>query len=388
MIPYGRQDISDDDIKSVVEVLKSDFLTQGPQVPIFENKIAKYCDVSFAVASNSATSSLHIACLALGLGKGDILWTSPISFVASSNAGLYCGASVDFVDIDFETNNMSIDCLRIKLEDSKKKGTLPKIVMPVHMAGYSCDMEKIYELSKEFNFKIIEDASHSIGAKYKNKQVGSCQYSDIAVFSFHPVKIITTAEGGMAVTNDEELYQKMNILRTHGITRNKDFMTNVNEGDWYYEQIDLGLNYRMTELQAALGSSQMNRVDNFVEARNSLALQYDNKLLNLPISLPSRSPKNYSSYHLYIIKLHNNNPDDRKLVFDFMKKNDIGVNVHYIPIHLQPYYQRLGFKKGAYPLAEKYYNSSISIPVYPQMNQSSFEKVSDTLIEAMKLLLK
>lgn len=383
MIPYGRQDISEEDISSVVDVLRSDFLTQGPKIPEFENCIKEYCGSQHAVAVNSATSALHLACLSLGLGKGDILWTSPISFVASSNAALYCGASVDFVDIDFDTNNMSISALQKKLVNAKKEGTLPKVVMPVHMGGYSCDMAAIHELSQEFDFKIIEDASHAVGGKYKGKPIGSCEFSHITVFSFHPVKIITTGEGGMALTNDEHLYQKMATLRTHGITRDKTLMHNKHEGDWYYEQLDLGLNYRMTEMQAALGCSQMRRLDNFVSERNKHASFYHNALSGLAVALPVKDSSIYSSYHLFIIKLESQCPAQRRIIFDFMRKNDIGVNVHYIPIHLQPFYKKLNFNKGDFPVAEAYYDSTISIPLYSNISQASLYKVARTLGEAI-----
>jgi len=385
MIPYGRQDISAADIDAVVSVLKSDFLTQGPVVPLFEDEVKNFCGASHSVAVNSATSALHIACLALDLGPGDIMWTSPISFVASSNSALYCGATVDFVDIDFNTNNMSIEALKAKLQKAKKAGSLPKVVMPVHMGGRSCCMEDIYQLSKEFNFRIIEDASHAIGGKYLGKPVGSCQFSDITVFSFHPVKIITTGEGGVALTNDKTLYERMNILRSHGVTRNKEIMTRANEGDWYYEQIDLGLNYRMTEMQAALGLSQMSRLDTFVEERNKLALSYHDRLSDLVISLPYETLGIYSSYHLYIVKLHSKSPAQRKTVFEFMRANDVAVNVHYIPIHLQPYYGNMGFHRGQFPEAELYYDGALSLPLYPGLTEALVDKISALLSESLML---
>ena len=387
-IPYGQQNISKDDIESVVDVLNSDFLTQGPKVPEFEDAIKKYCHVNHAIAVNSATSALHIACLSLGLKKGDALWTSPISFVASSNAGLYCGANVDFVDIDYRSNNMCIVALENKLIDAKINNSLPKIVMPVHMGGFSCDMEEIYKLSKKYNFKIIEDASHAIGGKYKDKPVGACIYSDITVFSFHPVKIITTGEGGMATTNKKDLFEKMNILRTHGITRDIKEMHNKDEGDWYYEQIDLGLNYRMTELQAALGISQMSRIDDFVLQRNNHASFYKDKLSSLDIFLPPENPKVYSSFHLFIVKIKSQSSAQRRVIFDYMKKENIGVNVHYIPIHLQPYYKKLKFKKGDYPISETYYNSAISIPLYPHIEEIDIKRVVMELSKALELNYK
>lgn len=383
MIPYGRQDISSEDIDSVVSVLKSDFLTQGPVVPVFEERLKEYCGVSHAVAVNSATSALHIACLAIGLGKNDILWTSPISFVASSNVALYCGASVDFVDIDFNTNNMSIEALTKKLHKARKDGSLPKIVMPVHLAGHSCDMEEIYSLSKEFGFKIIEDASHAIGGRLNGKPVGSCEYSDVTIFSFHPVKIITTAEGGVALTTNRQLSERMQMFRSHGITRDKSLMKNGNEGDWYYEQIGLGFNYRMTEMQAALGCSQMSRLNEFVETRNTLATSYDNLLSDLPIAIPPKNSSVYSSFHLYIIKLYDTHRTKRKAVFEFMRANGVGVNVHYIPIHLQPYYQELGFTKGSFPMAEAYYDVALSLPLYPGLTKNKQALVVKILTEAI-----
>jgi UDP-4-amino-4,6-dideoxy-N-acetyl-beta-L-altrosamine transaminase len=385
MIPYGKHDINQTDIDSVIEVLKSDFLTQGPKVPAFESAVKSYTGASFAVAVNSATSALHLACLSLGFGEGDILWTSPISFVASANAGLYCGGLVDFVDIDIDTNNMSISKLKEKLIAAQKSGNLPKIVMPVHMGGFSCDMEAIRTLSKEFGFQIIEDASHAIGAKYRDKSVGSCEFSDVTVFSFHPVKIITTGEGGVAVTNDVNVYNHLNALRTHGITRDKQQLHNKTEGDWYYEQIDLGFNYRMTEMQAALGCSQMNRLDEFVSIRNKHALFYHQALSALDVTLPIAAPEIYSSYHLFVIKLNSRCSNQRRLIFDYMRHSGIGVNVHYIPIHLQPYYRKLGFDVGDFVNSEIYYDCAISIPLYSQITQADMDKVVSTLSAALQL---
>jgi UDP-4-amino-4,6-dideoxy-N-acetyl-beta-L-altrosamine transaminase len=364
-IPYGKQDISEEDISSVVTVLKSDYLTQGPQVPEFEKKVADYVGAKFGVAVNSATSALHIACLALGVSKGDLVWTSPITFVASANAALYCGAEVDFVDIDPYTYNMSVEDLRIKLEAAKRGGRLPKVVIPVHFAGQSCDMQSIHALAQEYQFQVIEDASHAIGAEYLGGKVGSCTYSDICIFSFHPVKIITTAEGGIALTNNSLLAERMNLYRTHGITRDANSMKGESDGPWYYQQIELGFNYRMTELQAALGSSQMNRLDQFLQERRRLAQEYDALLVDLPIQLPYQSPDSVSAYHLYPIWI---NQDEvrvsRKSVFEKLRAQNIGVNVHYIPVHLQPYYKKIGFKAGQFPKAEKYYSGAISIPLY------------------------
>ena len=383
-IPYGKQDISEDDIASVIAVLRSDFLTQGPKVPEFEKKVAEYSEAKFAVAVNSATSALHIACLALGIKKGDIVWTSPITFVASANAALYCGAEVDFVDIDPCTYNLSVKALRAKLEVAKKIGRLPKVVIPVHFAGQPCDMQEIHALGKEYKFQIIEDASHAIGAEYLNEKVGSCKYSDICVFSFHPVKIITTAEGGMALTNNELLAQKMGLFRSHGITREVSEMFGESEGPWYYQQIELGFNYRMTELQAALGISQMNRLEQFIQERRRLAREYDSLLSSLPIQLPYQQPDSASAYHLYPIWIdHEALGVSRKSVFENLRAQNIGVNVHYIPVHLQPYYQKMGFKAGQFPEAEKYYSGAISIPLYVGLG-SNISHVVDAIISSIQ----
>jgi len=364
IIPYGRQDINQHDIDSVISVLKSNFLTQGPQVPLFEKTVANYCGVKNAIAVNSATSALHIACLALGLGKGDWLWTSPNTFVASANCGLYCGAQIDFVDIDPQTYNLCAVALEQKLIEAKTKNKLPKIVIPVHFAGQSCDMKRIHELSQQYGFKIIEDAAHAIGGKYLGQPVGNCRYSDITVFSFHPVKIITTAEGGLGTTNQAELAEKMQLLRSHGITRNPDLMTKK-DGGWYYEQIDLGFNYRMTELQAALGVSQMQRLDNFVATRHQLQQRYDEMLKDLPLITPHQDKDSYSALHLYPIQLELDNiTKTHAQVFDELRKGDVGVNLHYIPVHLQPYYSAMGFKLGDFPQAESYYTKAISIPLF------------------------
>jgi len=364
MIPYGKQDINQNDIDSVISVLKSDFLTQGPQVPLFEKTVADYCGVKNAITVNSATSALHIACLALGLAKGDWLWTSPNTFVASANCGLYCGAKVDFVDIDPQTYNLCAVALEQKLIEAKAKNKLPKIVIPVHFAGQSCDMKRVHELSQQYGFKIIEDAAHAIGGKYLDQAVGSCRYSDITVFSFHPVKIITTAEGGLATTNQGELAEKMQLLRSHGITRNPDLMTK-NDGGWYYEQIDLGFNYRMTELQAALGVSQMQRLDNFVATRHQLQQRYDELLKDLPLITPHQDKDSYSALHLYPIQLElDKMTKTHSQIFDELRQNDLGVNLHYIPVHTQPYYQDMGFKQGDFPNAESYYSRAISIPLF------------------------
>ncbi len=368
MIPYGRQDISQADIDAVVDVLRSDFLTQGPAVPLFENSVASYVNVNYAVAVNSATSALHMACLALGLESGDLVWTSPISFVASANCALYCGAKIDFVDIDLSTFNMSIEALAQKLSYAESVGQLPKIVIPVHMAGQSCDMQAIHKLSQQYGFKIIEDASHAIGGSYKNKNIGSCEFSDISVFSFHPVKIITSGEGGMAVTNDANLHEKMVLYRSHGITRDSSLMqSHADHGAWYYEQVELGFNYRMTDIQAALGLSQMQRLASYVAKRNEIAHEYERLLEGLPIKMVVPQTDAYSSRHLYIILLSQADSNLRRKIFDFMRSKGVGVNVHYIPIHLQPFYQKLGFKYGDFPMAEDFYNSAISLPIFPTM---------------------
>ncbi|MEZ9514955.1 UDP-4-amino-4,6-dideoxy-N-acetyl-beta-L-altrosamine transaminase [Vibrio splendidus] len=385
VIPYGKQDISQQDIDSVVDVLKSDFLTQGPQVPAFEKALTEHTGAQYALAVNSATSALHIACLALGLGKGDWLWTSPITFVASANCGLYCGAKVDFVDIDPDTYNMCPKRLEEKLIKAKAEGRLPKIVVPVHLCGQPCDMESIAKLAKEYGFKVIEDASHAIGGRYQDQPIGNCEYSDITVFSFHPVKIVTTAEGGAALTNSKKLADKMTLLRSHGITRDPELMRGESHGGWYYQQIDLGFNYRMTELQAALGVSQMNRLNEFVSARHELAQGYYTKLENLPIVLPYQLPDTYSGLHLFVIRLK---LDDISLshqqVFDALRERGIGVNLHYIPVHTQPYYQDLGFTEGEFPESEQYYREAISLPMFHGMTEAQQNTVVDVLTAILK----
>lgn len=370
MIPYGKQEITEADIKAVVEVLKSDFITQGPVIPAFESAVANYCGAKHSVAVNSATSALHIACRALGVGNGDVVWTSPISFVASSNCALYCGANIDFVDINPKTYNLSVEKLEEKLIEADKHDRLPKVVIPVHLTGQSCEMEKIHSLSKKYGFKIIEDASHAIGGRYKDRPVGCCQYSDITVFSFHPVKIITTAEGGMALTNDRGLADKLSLLRSHGVTRDPALMQNNDRGPWYYEQIDLGFNYRLTDLQAALGLSQLERLDEYVSQRHELSKKYNVALENLSLILPWQHPETYSGLHLYVIrlKLDEINKTHRE-VFESLRTKGIGVNLHYIPIHTQLFYQALGFKWGDYPEAEKYYGEAISLPMFPTLEK-------------------
>lgn len=381
-IPYGRQEITQADIDAVVAVLQSDFLTQGPMVPAFEASVQKYCGVDYAVAVNSATSALHIACLALGVQTGDVVWTTPITFVASANCALYCGAQVDFVDVDPRTYNMDVDRLEEKLKQAKQ---LPKVVIAVHLCGQPCDMKRIHELSQQYGFKVIEDASHAIGGRYRDVPIGHCDYSDITVFSFHPVKIITTAEGGMALTKDLALANKMRLLRSHGITRDPSEMTHESDGAWYYQQIDLGFNYRMTELQAALGLSQMERLDQYVARRHELASRYDSLLQSLPVVTPWQHEDGYSGLHLYVIRLKLDAMSlTHRQVFDALREKGIGVNLHYIPVHLQPYYQTMGFQKGDYPQAEQYYAEAISLPMYPTMTIEQMDYISDCLSQILR----
>ena len=377
MIPYGRQSISEDDINAVIEVLRSDFLTQGPMVPEFEKIIAGYCGASHAVAVNSATSALHSACLALGVGPGDVVWTTPITFVASANCARYCGADVDFVDIDPRTYNMSVQRLAEKLEQAKANNRLPKVVIPVHLAGQPCEMKDIHALSKKYGFRIIEDASHAIGGSYQGGKVGNCQFSDITVFSFHPVKIITTGEGGMAVTNDLELVKVMARLRSHGVTRYASEMTHAPDGPWYYQQIELGFNYRMTELQAALGVSQMKRLDDFVAKRHAIAARYDKLLAKSQIVTPWQHPDTYSGLHLYIVRVP---AENHRALFENLRAGGVGVNLHYIPVYRQPYYERMGFKREAYPESERYYAEAISLPMYPGLTQEQQDEVVRQLL--------
>ncbi len=384
MIPYGRQDIREADIDAVVEVLRSDFLTQGPAVPAFEAALAAKVGAAHAVAVNSATSALHIACLALGVGPGDVVWTSPITFVASANCALYCGASVDFVDIDPRSYNMSVAALRAKLERAAAEDRLPKVVIPVHLCGQPCEMAEIHALGQRYGFAVIEDASHAVGGSYRGEPIGNGRHSDVTVFSFHPVKIITTAEGGMALTQREELAQRMQLLRSHGITRDPAQMSRAPDGPWYYEQVALGFNYRMTDLQAALGLSQLARLEEYVARRHALARRYDEALADLPVVTPWQHPDSYSGLHLYVIRLQLERIGcSHREIFDGMRAAGIGVNLHYIPVHTQPYYQSLGFRTGQFPDAERYYAEAISLPLYPSMSDAQQAEVVAALREAL-----
>lgn len=385
MIPYGRQDISQADIDAVVDVLRSDFLTQGPLIPAFEEAVASYCGVQHGIAVNSATSALHIACLALGVGEGDMVWTTPTTFVASANCALYCGAEVDFVDIDPRSYNLSVERLAEKLAQAQKNGKLPKVLIPVHLCGQPCDMAGIYALSAQYGFSIIEDASHAIGSRYQGEPVGNCRYSDITIFSFHPVKIITSGEGGMALTNDAQLAKRMRLLRSHGITSDATEMhPRVPEELWNYQQIALGFNYRMTDIHAALGLSQTKRLDDFVSVRHTIAKRYDEMLSNLSVVTPWQHPDSYSAYHLYVIrlKLDEINKTQRQ-VYASLQAADIRVNLHYIPVYRQPYYERLGFRSGYCPQAEQYFLEAISIPMYPGLTAAQQDWVVAALAEAI-----
>lgn len=400
MIPYAKQDIIKEDIDAVIEVLNSAWLTQGPVVKKFEDSIIGFTGGKYATAVNSATSALHIACLAMNVGPGDLVWTSPNTFVASANCALYCGANIDFVDIDPQTYNMSIESLKKKLKNAEKNNKLPKVVIPVHFAGQPCDMAEIYNLSKKYNFKIIEDASHAIGASYnfveenpKNLteksiqkiKIGSCKHSDITVFSFHPVKIITTGEGGMAMTNDQNLDARMKLFRSHGVTRDEKFMTRPSDGAWYYQQIDLGYNYRMSDIQAAIGFQQTKRINKYVSRRHNIAECYDKSFQDVPINIPWQLPNTYSSYHLYVVTLNESiNFEQHSKIFNVLRANGIGVNLHYIPVHTHPYFKSLGFKKGDFPVSENYYKRAISLPMYPTL----LDVEQDLVIKSIKEYFK
>jgi UDP-4-amino-4,6-dideoxy-N-acetyl-beta-L-altrosamine transaminase len=384
-IPYGRQDINQQDIDAIVEVLQSDYLTQGPATERFERLVADYCGVKYAVAVSSATAGLHLACLVSNLGSGDRLWTVPNTFVASANCGLYCGSTVDFVDIDPNTYNISISALSDKLAKASEQGTLPQVVVPVHFAGQSCDMEAISKLSHQYGFRVIEDAAHGIGGRYDDRPIGCCEFSDLTVFSFHPVKIITTAEGGMILTNREDLYELLIRLRTHGITRDARFMQGDVDGPWSYQQLELGYHYRMTDIQAALGASQMQRLDPFVKRRHELVERYNMELQDLPLTTPYRDPQTYPSWHLYVIRLQLDRLSiSHKTVFEALRAVGIGVNLHYIPVHTQPYYQGLGFQWGQFPEAEQYYREAISLPLYAGLTNEQQDRVISALREILK----
>ncbi|MEP0942336.1 MAG: UDP-4-amino-4,6-dideoxy-N-acetyl-beta-L-altrosamine transaminase [Rhizobiaceae bacterium] len=383
MIPYGCQDVDDSDLEAVVTALKSDFLTQGPRVPEFENAVSGYCSAQFATAVNSATSALHIACLALDVGPADLVWTSPISFVASANCALYCGAKVDFVDVDPTTGNMSVSALAEKLARAKSENALPKVVIPVHLCGESCDMAGIGRLAKSYGFRVIEDASHAIGATCGSRAVGACEHSDIVVFSFHPVKIITSAEGGMVVTNDADLHSKLQMLRSHGVTRDPDLMAWPADGPWSYQQVSLGFNYRLTDLQAALGTSQLKRISHFIDRRHELADRYDELLGNMEVQPLLRNQFGQSSLHLYVVLLDDGFVPSRRQVFEKMRSGGVGVNIHYIPIHTQPYYQELGFSVGMFPGSEAYYARAITLPLHPKLSLEDQNRVVELLGEAL-----
>lgn len=384
-IPYGRQWLDESDIQAVVNVLQSDWLTQGPAIEQFERKVAAYCGVKHAVAVTNATAALHIGCMALEVNPGDILWTSPNTFVASANCGRYCGADVDFVDIDPRTYNLSVDQLETKLRKAQKAGRLPKVIVPVHFAGQACEMQAVGLLAQKFGVRVMEDASHAIGGRYLEQPVGTCRFSDLSVFSFHPVKIITTGEGGMVLTNRDDLYEKLIRLRTHGITRDPRWMEGASHGPWYYQQLELGYNYRITDIQAALGLSQMQRLDFFVERRRELVCRYNELLEGLPILLPWQHPDTQSAWHLYVIRLQLRRLNKtHRQVFEELRAAGIGVNLHYIPVHTQPYYRKLGFGEGQFPEAEQYYREAISLPLYAKLT----EPEQDRVITALRQILK
>lgn len=384
MIRYGQQDITKADIDAVVEVLHSVNLTQGPAIERFEQSVIDHCGAKYAFAVSNATAALHISCLALGLAEGDWLWTTPNTFVASANCGLYCGAKVDFVDIDPQTYNLCPVALERKLILAEQAGRLPKVVVPVHFSGQPCNMKSIHALAIRFGFKVIEDASHAIGGRYCGQPIGSGEFSDITVFSFHPVKVITTGEGGMAVTNNKELARKLGLLRSHGITREPELMTKAMDGSWYYQQVALGFNYRMTDIQAALGASQMTRLEQYVAQRHQIAKNYNTLLADLPLTLPWQHPDSYSGLHLYVIRLQLDKiGKSHQDVFEYMRSKEIMVNLHYIPVHTQPYYEAMGFKQGDFPEAERYYTEAISIPMYPTLTDAQQQEVVAVLREAL-----
>lgn len=383
LIPYGRQSINDADIEAVVEVLRSEFLTQGPVVPTFEEAVASRCGAEYGVAMNSATSALHLACLALGVGPGDSVWTSPLTFVASSNAALYCGADVDFVEIDERTYNICPVHLEEKLDRAAEVGRLPKVIIPVHLAGQSCDMAAIHAAASRHGVRIIEDASHAIGGRYRSDSVGNCKFSDIAVFSFHPVKIVTTGEGGMAMTNDAHLAELMRLDRSHGITRDRAQLQH-DDGPWYYEQRRLGFNYRMTDIAAALGLSQLTRIDGFIERRRKIASVYDAAFADMPLRTPWQHPETSSAWHLYIARIDRQRAArSHRAVFELLREAGIGVNLHYVPVYRQPYYRQFGFRPGLCPNAEAYYAEAISLPIYPSMTDEEQQQVIAAVTKAV-----
>lgn len=387
MIPYGRQHLDQDDITAVVDALTSDWLTQGPAVPAFEAALSDYCNASHAVAVNSATSALHLACLALGVGQGDVVWTSPNSFVASANCARFCGAAVDFVDIALHNGNMCVDALAKKLKQAQLAGTLPKVVIPVHFAGQPCDMQKVASLAQQYGFRVIEDASHAVGAKCQGNAIGSCQYSDICVFSFHPVKIITTMEGGMAMTNDAALAEHMRRARSHGVTNNPEVMTEPSHGPWYYQQVSLGFNYRMNDVEAALGLSQVKKLDTFIEKRNAIAKHYDTRFSSYNFISPlTLGQHQYSSYHLYVIRINELTRENHSVLVSQLRNEGIFAHLHYIPIHMQPYYTELGFSEGDFPEAERYYQQALTLPIFPDLTTSQVDFIADKVIAQVKKL--
>ncbi len=385
MIPYGRQNISEADIDAVVDTLRSDWLTQGPAIERFEQAVAQRCQAAHGIAVSNATAALHIACLALDLGPGDRLWTSPNTFVASANCGLYCGAQVDFIDIDPVTLNLDVAQLDTRLQRAERDGTLPKLVVPVAFAGQSCDMARIAELARRYGFRVIEDASHAIGASYGGRPVGCCEHADITVFSFHPVKIITTGEGGLLTTNDPRVAERLRRLRSHGITRDPAAMTGPSEGPWYYQQLELGFNYRMTDLQAALGLSQLQRLDAFVARRRQLVASYGERLADLPLELPQVQAGAEPAWHLYPVRLRLERlQHGHRAIFEALRGAGIGVNLHYIPVHLQPYYRQLGFAPGDFPEAERYYAEALSLPLFPDLTDEQQDQVASTLASVLQ----
>jgi UDP-4-amino-4,6-dideoxy-N-acetyl-beta-L-altrosamine transaminase len=385
MLPYGKQSLDEADVEAVVQVLRSDFLTQGPAIPRFESAVSSWCGARHGIAMANGTATLHCAAKAMGLGHGDRLWTSPITFVASANAGRYCGAKVDFVDVDPGTINLSVSALAVKLEEAEKEGRLPKVVVPVHFAGQSCDMPGIHALAQRYGFRILEDAAHALGGSYQGERIGNCRWSDAVSHSFHPVKIITSGEGGMITTNDDELAWRIGMLRTHGITREPGRMTREADGPWYYQQLELGYNYRMTDLQAALGASQMSKLESFAARRRELADLYDRELSGLPLRALARDPEGVSGWHLYMIRLNLDSiKKTRKEVFERLRAQGIGVNVHYIPVHLQPDFERLGFRAGMFPEAERYYEEAITLPLFPAMMDEDVRRVRTALLEALE----